>query len=336
MADILFDEDPDLSAVDGRTVAVIGYGNQGRSQAFNMRDSGLTVIIGGIEDESLLRARDDGFETTSISEAVDAADIIFLLLPDEIQREVYAKDLEAPLRSGHTLNFAHGYNVRFGYIHAPDDIDVIMVAPRMIGVGVRELFVSGSGSPAFVAVEQDATGRAWPTAIALAGAIGCTRGGVLRTTFAEETELDLFSEQAIWPSILKLLTLSYEVLTERGYQPEAVVMEAYASREPARVFDKMAELGIFRQTRLHSRTSQFGTLTRMETVLPKAFRLKLEQTIDAIRSGDFSAEWETERGAGYPEFNRLHTEARRHPINDVEDRLRPAAPPVPLSDEAQS
>ncbi|MBT8400725.1 MAG: ketol-acid reductoisomerase [Rhodothermia bacterium] len=322
MADILFDEEPDLSAVDGRWVAVIGYGNQGRSQALNMRDSGLTVVVGGIEDESLQRARADGFPTTSISEAVDCASIIFLLLPDEVQREVYSRDIRERLRSGQTLNFAHGYNIRFGYIRAPDDIDVVMVAPRMIGVGVRELFVAGGGSPAFVAVEQDASGQAWPTVMALAGAIGCTRGGVLQTTFAEETELDLFSEQAIWPSILKLLTLSYEVLTECGYQPEAVVMEAYASKEPARVFEKMAELGLFRQTRLHSRTSQFGTLSRMEKVLPRDFRSILEATIDTIRSGEFSDEWERERESGYREFERLHAEARRHPINRVEDKLR--------------
>ncbi len=323
MARIYFDDDANLSVLDGLTIAVIGYGNQGRAQALNLRDSGVAIVVGGLEDEALDQAGTDGFPTMSIGSAVSEGDVVFLLLPDEVQREIYGIDVVHRLRPGHTLNFAHGYNVRFGYIRPPQDVDVIMVAPRMIGVGVREHFVAGGGAPAFVAVEQDASGRAWSTTLALAKAIGSTRAGALRTTFAEETELDLFSEQAVWPAILSLLTTSYDLLTDQGYQAEAVLMEAYASGEAARVFQKMAEVGLFGQMRFHSRTSQYGTLTRSKTVLPLDFRSKLEETIEFIRDGSFADEWEAERARGYPVFDRLKVEALEHPINRVEQTLRP-------------
>jgi ketol-acid reductoisomerase len=192
----------------------------------------------------------------------------------------------------------------------------------MIGVGVRERFVAGSGAPAFVAVEQDATGQAWLTALAIAKGIGATRAGALRSTFAEETELDHFSEQAVWPVITRLLRMAYELLTERGYQPEAVLMELYASGEPAQVFKEMAEVGLFRQMSFHSHTSQYGTLSRGPRVLPDDFRATLAQALDAIQQGSFAQEWEAERQAGYPVFERLKAEALAHPINQVEDRLR--------------
>jgi len=322
MAEIYYDDDAALSVLDGRVMAIIGYGNQGRAQALNLRDSGVEVIVGSIRDESYEQARDDGFRVVSIAEAVERGDVLFLLLPDEVQREVYQRDVQARLRPGQALNFAHGYNIRFGYIEPPPGVDVIMVAPRMIGVGVREQFVAGGGAAAFVAVEQDATGEAWPTALAIAKALGATRAGALRTTFSEETELDLFSEQAIWPAIFQLLCLAYETLTERGYQPEAVVMEAYASGEAARVFQKMADVGLFRQMFYHSQTSQYGTLTRSRHALPEGFRQTLDTVIDAIREGRFAEEWERERAAGYPVFQRLREEALRHPINAVETRLQ--------------
>lgn len=322
MARLYYDADADPQVLEGRTVAILGYGNQGRAQALNLRDSGVAVIVGNIRDAHFARAEVDGFRACSIAEATEAADVLFLLLPDEVQREVYHRELASRLRAGHTLNFAHGYNIRFGHIRPPADVDVVMVAPRMIGVGVRERFLEGTGAPAFVAVAQDATGRAWPTTLALARAIGGTRAGALETTFAEETELDLFSEQAVWPTIFRLLISSYEVLTARGYQPEAVLMELYASGEPARVFQKMAEVGLFRQMRLHSQTSQYGTLTRSTRMLPDDFAARLAEAVETIRGGDFAAEWERERAAGYPRFEQLRAEVLRHPLNEVEDRLR--------------
>lgn len=314
--------DADLSVLDDHVVGIIGYGNQGRAQALNLRDSGIEVVVGSIGDASFARAEADGFPVMAMAEAAEHADVVMLLLPDEVQREVYERDVAPRLRPGHTLCFAHGYNIRFGYIRPPNDVDVILVAPRMIGVGVRDAFVEGGGAPAFVAVEQDATGRAWPTALALAKGIGAARAGVLETTFAEETELDLFSEQAFWPAVLRLLTLAFETLTARGYQPEAVLLELYASGEAARVFQKMADTGLFRQMQFHSQTSQYGTLTRGERLVPDDFRRLLDGVIDEIRDGHFADEWEQERAAGYPAFERLRRAALAHPLNAAEDRLR--------------
>ena len=197
-----------------------------------------------------------------------------------------------------------------------------MVAPRMIGVGVRQRFETGSGVPAFVAVEQDATGQAWPRALAVAKAIGATRAGAIESTFAEETELDHFAEQAVWPAIVRLLITAYELLTERGYQPEAVLMELYASGEPAQVFQEMAEVGLFRQMRFHSQTSQYGTLSRSQRILPGDFRETLVRALDEIQQGTFAREWEAERGANYAAFERLKADALAHEINEVEERLR--------------
>jgi ketol-acid reductoisomerase len=316
------DRDADLGVLDGRTIAILGYGNQGRAQGLNMRDSGVEVIVGNIEDESFRQALADGFPATSIPEAVQAADVLCFFVPDEVQQQVYDRDIAPHLRAGQVLNFAHGYNIRYGFIQPPQGVDVIMVAPRMIGVGVRERFVSGSGASAFVAVEQDATGRAWPTALAIAKAIGATRAGVLETTFAEETELDHFMEQAVWPVITRLLKLSYEFLVENGYQPEAVLLELYASGESAQIFQEMREVGLYQQMSFHSRTSQYGTLSRGPRMLPDDFRARLAQALQEIRSGTFAREWEADQEAGFPAFNRLKAEALDHEINQVEERLK--------------
>jgi ketol-acid reductoisomerase len=321
MARFYFDDDADLRVLDGRRVAVIGYGNQGRAQALNMRDSGVDVMVGSIRDDGYARAEEDGFPVRAIGEAVEEADIIFLLLPDEVQREVYDEEVARRLRDGQTLNFAHGYNIRYGYIRPPAGVDVVMVAPRMIGVGVRERYLAGGGAPAFLAVEQDATGRAKTTALALARAIGATRAGVLETTFAEETELDLFTEQALWPAVFRTLMLSFDVLVEKGYQPEAVLLELYASGEASQVFKEMAEVGLFRQMRLHSQTSQYGTLTRSERMDAAPFRAVLEQALGEIRDGRFAREWEAEREGGYVRFESLRSQAMAHPINGVEETL---------------
>jgi ketol-acid reductoisomerase len=324
MTCIYYDSDADLSVLNGRKVAIIGYGNQGRAQGLNMRDSGVEIIVGNVQDDSFDRAMADGFPTMSITEAVQASDILCLLLPDEVQRTVYEQEIAPFLRAGQTLNFAHGYNIRYKFIRPPEDADVIMVAPRMIGVGVRERFVTGSGAPAFVAVEQDVTCQAWATALAVAKAIGATRVGVLRTTFAEETELDHFSEQAVWPVVIRLLTMSYELLTERGYQPEAVLLELYASGEPAQVFQEMADVGLFRQMSFHSRTSQYGTLSRGPRMLPDDFKAYLAERLDEIQQGLFAAEWEAEQMASHHRFDQLRNAALNHPINSVEDRLHKA------------
>ncbi|NLE44095.1 MAG: ketol-acid reductoisomerase [Chloroflexi bacterium] len=319
---VYYDSDADLGVLQNRKVAIIGYGNQGRAQAMNLRDNGVDVIVGSIRDTSFARSEADGFATFTIEEAVQTADILFLLVPDEVQRSVYEGKILPKLRPGHTLNFAHGYNIRFGYIHPPQGVDVIMVAPRMIGVGVRERFVAGSGAPAYVAVEQDATGAAWSTALAIAKGIGATRVGALGITFAQETEMDLFMEQGVWPVITRVLILAYELLIERGFPPEAVVLEMYGSGEAAEIFQEMANVGLFKQMSFHSQTSQYGTLSRGPRMLPDAFLDQMKQALAEIQDGRFAEEWEAEQAAGYPRFTQLKTYAAAHPMNAVEEQVR--------------
>jgi len=324
---VYYDSDVEQDILTGRKVAIIGYGNQGRAQGLNMRDSGVQVIVGSIRDTSYERAVQDGFAAMPIPEAVAQADVICLLVPDEVQQEIYGRDIAPHLRAGQALNFAHGYNIRYGLIEPPADVDVIMVAPRMIGVGVRERFEAGTGAAAFVAVEQDATGQAWPVTLAIAKAIGATRAGVIETTFAEETELDHFMEQAVWPVITRLLRLSFEFLRDKGYQPEAILMELYASGEAAEIFSEMMNVGLFRQMDFHSRTSQYGTLSRGLRMLPDTFRIRMAEALAEIRDGTFAKEWEADRQNGFPAYNRLKEEARAHEINAVEDRIRSLVKP---------
>ena len=315
---VLHDGDADLELLRGRTVAVIGYGNQGRAQALNLRDSGIDVLIGSIRDASAAEAEAEGFPVVSIAEAARRADALALLIPDEVQREVYHAEVAPHLRPGQVLAFAHGYNVHFGLIRPPALVDVILVAPRMLGVNLRRSFERGRGVPAYVAVAQDASGRARALALAWAKGIGATRAGVLETTFAEETELDLFTEQGVWPIIVRDLLCSYEVLVEAGFPPEMVALELYGSGEAGEIFGQMARLGLFGQMRLHSHTSQYGTLSRGLRMLPDDVRDRLRAALAEIRSGRFAAEWSREQAAGYPVFEELRRHALAHDINKAE------------------
>jgi len=318
MLQVYYDRDADLTLLRDKVVAIIGYGNQGRAQALNIRDSAVSVVIGGVPDATLEQAKEDGFPTMSVSDAAATGDIICLLIPDEVQRKVYQEEIFPQLAPGKALDFAHGYNVHYSFISPPGEIDVIMVAPRMIGVGVREAYAAGKGVPAFVAVQQDGSGQAWPKTLALARAIGCTRAGAIASTFAEETELDHFGEHFIWPAIFRILVGAYQFLLENGYQPEATVMELWASGEAAEVLERMAERGIFKQMDFHSRTSQYGTLSRMETALPPGLRTRMEAVLQEIKEGQFAREWELEQKVGYPVFTRLKRTALEHHLNEVE------------------
>ncbi|UCC67129.1 MAG: ketol-acid reductoisomerase, partial [Armatimonadota bacterium] len=273
-------------------------------------------------DATLAQAKKDGFSTMSVAEAAAPGDIICLLIPDEVQQKVYREDILPHLKPGKALDFAHGYNVHHGFIAPPKEIDVIMVAPRMIGVGVRDAYVEGKPVPAFVAVQQDGSGEAWPKTLALARAMGCTRAGAIESTFAEETELDHFSEHFVWPAVFRVLVGSFEFLTEKGYQPEAVLMELWGSKEAAEVLEQMADVGIFQQMGFHSPTSQYGTLSRMESALPAETRECMEAALEEIKDGSFAGEWEAEQAAGYPVFTRLKEEALRHPVNELEREVR--------------
>jgi ketol-acid reductoisomerase len=318
-----YDADVPLDALKGKTLGIIGYGNQGRAQALNLRDSGLRVVIGGLRDESTRQAEADGFEVLSIAEATDRADVLALLIPDEVQRQVYDEVISKRLRAGQTLDFAHGYNIHFRSIVPPPGMDVIMVAPRMIGTMVRESFVAGRGAPAFVAIAQDASGHALATALALARGIGATRAGVLETTFAQETELDLFQEQGLWPLLVRTMLTAFEYLVESGFPPEMVALEMYGSEEGAEIFREMARVGFFKQMRFHSQTSQYGTLSRAGQIpFQQEIRSFMERAIAGIRDKSFAEEWRREQQAGYPAFTRLREQADAHPMNRAEEEMR--------------
>ncbi len=318
-----YDADASLEVLHHKTVGIIGYGNQGRAQALNLRDSGLKIIVGCLRDESAREAQKDGFNPISIPEATEQADVLALLIPDEVQRQVYEEVMQSRLRAGQTLDFAHGYNIHFKLIVPPPDVDVIMVAPRMIGANVRETYQRGGGAPAFVAVHQDSSGQAFETALAFARGIGATRAGVLETTFAQETELDLFQEQALWPMLVRSMVMAYEFLVERTFPPEMVALEMYGSGEGAEIFREMARVGFFKQMRFHSQTSQYGTLSRAGSLpFAPAMRAFMEQAMAAIRDGRFADEWRREQEAGYPVFSGLRAEAEAHPLNQVEAKMR--------------
>ncbi len=255
------------------------------------------MLVGNIEDEYRERAIADGFPVYPIAEASERADIVFLLTADEVMPEVYERDVAPHLRAGKLLNFAHGYNVAFGLIAPPPGIDVTMIAPRMIGEGVRDGYLSGEGFASFVGVHQDATGRARQRMLALAKAIGSTRAGCLELSFLDEATLDLFTEQAFGPAFGRLMLTAIEVLIEAGFPPEAVLMELYLSGELAYSFEKIRELGMLKQHELHSHTSQYGTISRVPRYadLDAPLREKMQQTLEEIRSGAFAQEWSSDR-----------------------------------------
>lgn len=318
-----YDSDASLEALRDKSLGIIGYGNQGRAQALNLRDSGLRIEIGGLRDETARQAEADGFKVHSVAEAAERSDVLALLIPDEVQRQVYEEVISKKLRPGQTLDFAHGYNIHFRLIVPPPDVDVIMVAPRMIGTMVRESFAAGKGAPAFVAVDQDATGHALEMALAWARGIGATRAGVLKTTFARETELDLFQEQGLWPLLVRALLTAYEYLVESGFPPEMVALEMYGSEEGAEIFREMARVGFFKQMRFHSQTSQYGTLSRARQIpFQPELRAFMERALAGIRDGRFVEEWRREQEAGYPTFKELRAQADAHPLNRAEEEMR--------------
>ncbi len=321
---VYYEQDASLDPLRGKAICVVGYGNQGRAQALNLRDSGMTVVVGNVDDAYAETARRDNFKTLGIAEAVETADLVIVLIPDELQPAVYETSIGPHLRSGATLSFASGYNIHFGLIKPRRDVDVIMMAPRTIGREVREAFERGSGVNADVDVWQDATGNGWPVTLALAKAVGCTRAGAFHTSFAVEVELDLFSEQALWPALIDCLLTAYEVLISHGYPKEAVALELYASGEPADIFRAMARHGIFDQMMFHSPTAQYGVLSRRKDAVGSSeqLRLRMETALEHIRNGEFAREWTAEQSVGYPNFSRLRSALLEHPLQQTDGEVR--------------
>jgi ketol-acid reductoisomerase len=326
---LYYDEDADLSVIAERRIAVIGYGNQGRGQALNLRDSGLLVTVGNEEDSYAEQARDDGFEVLPIEQAAAWGDIVMLLIPDEVAPVVFEDRIAPHLGEGDALVFASGYNVAFGFIDPPAGVDVLLVAPRMIGAGVRELYVAGRGFPSFVGLAQDHTGQAMPTALALAKGIGSTRAGVVEVTFTQEAELDLFTEQCFGPAFGAVLTGSVDLLLEEGYPPAAVLLELYMSGEFCYTMGKIAEMGTIEQSRLHSRTSQYGSMSRgLRFRLPE-LRERMKEGLEEIRSGAFAREWAAEQEDGCPTLEVLRESARSLPLYQLERELIEARHDLP-------
>jgi ketol-acid reductoisomerase len=323
-ATVYHDADADLGVLAGERIAVIGYGNQGRSQALNLRDSGLEVIVGSIADASRALAAADGFRACDIATATQLADIVFLLIPDEVMPHVYERDVSPHLKNGGAVVFASGYNVAFGHLSPPQNADVLMIAPRMIGAGVRDSYVEGKGFPSFVTVHHDATGKARRRLLALAKGVGSTRAGCLELSMADEAALDLFNEQGFGPAFGAALTSAIETLIEAGYPAEAVFLELYMSGELAYTLQRFVDTGIIEQMDFHSRTSQYGSMTRSWRFADLDLKSRMREALEEIRSGRFAAEWQSEQRNGAPRFAQLRAMRQYHPINEWEAKTRTA------------
>lgn len=324
MKRLYYDKDAEVGFLKRKTIGVIGYGNQGRAQALNLRDSGLNVIIGVRADETKRQARGDGFEVFSIKEAADKAQVLLLLIPDEVMPEVFDKQVLPKLPKGKAICFASGYNIAFKLIEVPRGVDVVMVAPRMIGAGVRQRYLESKGFPSFIGVHQDATGNALKTVLAIARGIGSTKSGVMLLTFAQEAELDLFTEQAFGPAFGQVLLSAIQTLIDAGYPVEAVMVELILSGEFAYSMQKIVEMGFFQQMELHSHTSQYGSMTRSVRHMNPQIAQSMHDVLEEIRSGSFAREWEAEQKAGLPVFNQIKEMRNQHPIAEWERKTRKA------------
>ncbi len=326
MARIYYDADADLGVLNGRRIAVLGYGSQGHAHALNLRDSGCDVCVGLYRgSKSWEKAEADGLPVYEVPEAVRRSDIIVMLVPDPAQPALYREAVAPNLAPGKTLMFAHGFNIRFGQIIPPPDVDVSMVAPKSPGHRMREVFREGGGVPALVAVHQDATGKALATALAYARGLGCTRAGVIETTFAEETETDLFGEQVVLcGGVTHLIKAAFEILVEAGYQPEIAYFECL--NELKLIVDLMYQGGLSYMRYSVSDTAEYGDYCSGPRVIDDHVRATMKQILEEIRSGAFAEKWIEENAKGRPWFNAKREEERRHPIEEVGRRLRAMMP----------
>ncbi len=323
---IYYEQDADLSYLENQTICVLGYGSQGHAHALNLRDSGLKVIVGlRPGGPSYEKAKADGFEPLPPEEACAAADVIMVLVPDQIQPALYQEAIKPNLSAGKMLMFAHGFNIHFGQIVPPPDVDVTMVAPKGPGHLVRREYERGAGVPCLVAVEQDATGKALKRALAYAKGIGGTRAGVLETTFKEETETDLFGEQCVLcGGVAALIKAGFETLVEAGYQPEIAYFEC--CHELKLIVDLIYEGGLAFMRYSISDTAEYGDLTRGPRVIDEKVKQEMKRILEEIQSGRFAREWILENQAGRPVMNALRRREAEHPIEEVGARLRAMMP----------
>ncbi len=314
MAVVYRDSDADLGLLMDKKIAVLGYGNMGRSLALNLRDSAFPVLVGNQADSYSEQAYRDGFEVVAIAEAAARSNLILVMLPDEVAPHVYLQDIAHGLEQEKTLVFASGYNVAFGFIEPPPFIDVVLIAPQAVGQAVREGYVEGQGFPAFVAVAQDASGQAWQRVLAVAKALGALHHGAVEMTFQQEAELDLFTQQALLPALQGVLQTAIEVLNREGFPPEAVFTSLYLSGELGYIITKWAEEGMLPSLDLHARTAQYGILSRLERFKEVKLGRQMEAILDTIRRGDFAQEWGAEYADGYPRLQALRRRQESLPV----------------------
>jgi len=322
VAEMFYDDDADLSLIQGKNVAVIGYGSQGHAHALSLRDSGVDVRIGlQPGSKSRAKAEAEGLRVLTPAEAAEEADVIVILAPDQHQRKLYAEEIAPNLTEGDTLVFGHGFNIRFGYITPPEGVDVFMVAPKGPGHLVRREYVDGRGVPVLVAVEKDASGSAWPLALSYAKGIGGLRAGGIKTTFTEETETDLFGEQAVLcGGASQLVMYGFEVLTEAGYQPEVAYFECL--HELKLIVDLMYEGGIAKQRWSVSDTAEFGDYVSGPRVITPEVKKNMEDVLADIKNGAFADRFITDMDNGSPEFTAFRKTGEAHPIEATGRELR--------------
>jgi ketol-acid reductoisomerase len=326
MAKVYYDKDANLDLIKSKTIAIVGYGIQGRGQALCLRDSGCKVIVSELSGTTNYdKAKEDGFDPVPVQEAAKKADVIQILTQDHVQAKVYKESIKSNLKKGKALCFSHGFNIRFKQIKPPKKVDVFMVAPKGPGALVRRMFEEGKGVPCLVAVYQDASGQAKDLALSYAKAIGGTRMGVIETTFTEETETDLFGEQAVLcGGVTEMIKAGFDTLIEAGYQPEIAYFEVL--HELKLITDLIQEVGISGMRRRVSNTACYGDLTRGPKIITDKTRKAMKKMLKDIQSGKFAKEWIKENEEGRKNFDRLIKEGDEHPIEEVGKKLREMMP----------
>ena len=330
----VFGEDHgDLAALDGKTVAIIGYGGLGGPLAANLRDStAAKIIVGSRPDADAERAREEGFPVFSIGEATQQADVVLLLVPDEVQRAVFDAEIGPRLRDNSAVVFASGYNLAFDPIDVPPQVDVLLFAPRMVGKSIRQKYLAGQGYFSYVSVERDATGQGWPLVLGIAKGAGSLRCGALHICAKDEAELDLFGEQALGPWLGAAILTGFQVGLDAGLPPEGLLLEMYLSGEMSQTFQAMADEGFLRSVKLHGYTAAFGGMMRSMSINHELIAESMKEALDDIRSGAFARKLQAEVEAGYPSLPMLDAMlASDNTINQVEDSLRSR-----LADAAQN
>ena len=325
MAKVYYDSDADPRLLDGNTIAIMGYGSQGHAHALNLKESGVNVVVGLRAGPSWDKAEAAGLQVLVPEEAAEEANIVIILVPDHAQKDLYYCFIEPHMDRGKTLMFAHGFNIHYSQIVPPPGVDVSMIAPKSPGPILRQFYTQGIGVPALVAVHQDATGKALQTALAYGRALGCTRAGVLETTFAEETETDLFGGQAVLcGGVSALVKAGFETLVEAGYQPEVAYFECL--HELKLIVDLIQKGGLTLMRQSVSDTAEYGDYSMGPQVIDDCVRENMQAVLDAVRDGSFARQWITENQTGRPGFNLLRKLEREHPIEEVGKELRSMMP----------